>query len=134
MPRTLQEILDHAEELADRFEAYEPNENDRVSGDEIADRRLRQAAVARAQAERQVADAVEAARAEGVSWRRIGESLGTSAQATQKRYDVVIKKSTKSTGSKMVGSKDRSGRAAAVSRKIAARAEAAAARAKDLSG
>jgi FAD/FMN-containing dehydrogenase len=92
MPRTLQEILDHADELADRFEAYEPDEGDRVSVDEIADRRLRQAAVARAHAERQVADAVKAARANGISWRRIGESLGTSAQATQKRYAILVGK------------------------------------------
>jgi hypothetical protein len=86
MPRTLQEILDHADELADRFEAYEPTDDDRVSTAKINARRLAQAAVARAQAERQVAEAVTAARADGVSWRRIGESLGTSAQATQKRY------------------------------------------------
>jgi hypothetical protein len=86
MPRTLQEILDHADELADRFEAYEPADDDRVSVEEIDARRLRQAAVARAEAERQVAKAVSAARADGVSWRRIGEQLGTSAQAAQKRY------------------------------------------------
>ena len=46
MPRTLQEILDHADELADRFGAYEPDDRHRVGVDEIADRRLRQAAVA----------------------------------------------------------------------------------------
>lgn len=90
MPRTLQEIVDHADELAAQFENYEPNDADRISAEEINTRRLRQAAVARAQAEQQVADAVTAARADGVSWRRIGEQLGTSAQATQKRYAVIV--------------------------------------------
>ena len=28
MPRTVQDILDHADELASRFENYDPNEHD----------------------------------------------------------------------------------------------------------
>jgi hypothetical protein len=90
MPRSLQEIIEHADELADRFENYEPNDADRVPIAEINERRLRQAAVARANVERQVIAAVTAARADGMSWARIGELLGTSAQATHKRYRVLI--------------------------------------------
>ena len=83
MPRTIQEILDHADDLAKRFEAYEP-----VDGDErpVAEYLLQRAALARARAERQILEAVEAARADSISWARIGALLGTSAQAAQQRY------------------------------------------------
>ena len=40
--------------------------------------------------ERQIVDAITAARAKNVSWQRIGELLGTSAQAAQQRYSNVI--------------------------------------------
>ena len=39
---------------------------------------------------RQIVDAVTAARAKSVSWQRIGELLGTSAQAAQQRYGAVV--------------------------------------------
>jgi hypothetical protein len=46
---------------------------------------LRRAALARARSEREVVDAVTVARSSGVSWNKIGEILGTSAQAAQQR-------------------------------------------------
>jgi hypothetical protein len=97
MPRSLTEIIEHADELADRFEDYEPRDADRVPLAELIERRLRQAAVARADVERQVVAAVTAARAEGMSWARIGELLGTSAQATHKRYSAVISRAETAT-------------------------------------
>ena len=36
--------------------------------------------------ERQIVEAVASARATGISWKRIGEILGTSTQAAQQRY------------------------------------------------
>jgi hypothetical protein len=51
---------------------------------------LERAAVARARSERQVVEAVTAARIAGLSWARIGELLGTSAQAAQQRYGSLI--------------------------------------------
>ena len=87
MPRSIQEILDQADELAKRFGEYEPNPDDERP---VAEYLLERAALARARSERQVVDAVTAARAEGVSWQRIGEMLGTSAQAAQQRYRNVI--------------------------------------------
>ena len=83
MPRSIQEIIAHADQLADRLERYEPAEGDERPLEEYL---LERAAIARAQGERQVVDAVATARARGVSWRRIGELLGTSAQAAQQRY------------------------------------------------
>ncbi|MGH8947144.1 MAG: hypothetical protein ACRDVL_13480 [Acidimicrobiia bacterium] len=87
MPRSIQEILDHADELAKRFEDYEPGEGDEVPVEAYL---LRRAALARAHSERQIVDAVASARAAGISWGKIGEILGTSAQAAQQRYRTVV--------------------------------------------
>jgi hypothetical protein len=51
---------------------------------------IERAVVAQARGERQILDAVTAARTKGISWQRIGEILGTSAQAAQQRYGAVI--------------------------------------------
>jgi hypothetical protein len=79
----MQEILDHAEDLATRFENYEPAPED--EGD-LAIYLLQRAALARARSERQIVEAVSAARRAGMSWKRIGSELGVSAQAAQQRY------------------------------------------------
>ena len=87
MPRSIQEILDHADELAERFENYEPSDGDERPVEEYL---LERAALDRARSERQVIDAVIAARAAGASWQKIGSLLGTSAQAAQQRYASVV--------------------------------------------
>ncbi len=87
MPRSIQEILDHADELAQRFENYEPAEGDERPAEEYL---LQRAAVARARSERQILEAVAAARTAGIPWSKIGELLGTSAQAAQQRYGAVV--------------------------------------------
>ncbi|QQS26090.1 MAG: hypothetical protein IPM43_07010 [Actinomycetota bacterium] len=83
MPRSIQEILDHADELAKRFEDYEPADSDELTVETVL---LRRAVLARARSERDVIDAVTAARGAGLSWAAIGAILGTSAQAAQQRY------------------------------------------------
>lgn len=87
MPRTIQEILDHADELAERFENYEPGDGDERPVEEYL---LERAALDRAHSERQVIEAVIAARSAGASWQKIGSLLGTSAQAAQQRYGSVV--------------------------------------------
>ena len=87
MPRSIQEILDHADELAERFENYEPDDDDERPVEEYL---LERAALDRARSERQVIDAVIGARAAGASWQKIGNILGTSAQAAQQRYGSVV--------------------------------------------
>lgn len=87
MPRSIQEILDHGDELARRFENYEPSQSDERPVEEYL---LQRAVVARARSERQIVDAVIAARNAGISWARIGDLLGTSAQAAQQRYGAVV--------------------------------------------
>ena len=86
MPRTIQEILDHADELAKKFEDSDPADGIERPVSELL---LRRAALARARTERQIVEAVEVARADGVPWAKIGALLGTSAQAAQQRYGVV---------------------------------------------
>lgn len=83
MPRSTQDILDHADGIAKRFEDYEPSTDDEV---DVAAYLLRRAALARARSERQVAEAVDSARRAGMSWKRIGAELGISAQGAQQRY------------------------------------------------
>jgi len=88
MPRSIQEILDSADELAQRFEEHEGEGDERL----VEEYLLERAALARARSERQVLEAVAAARSAGVSWTRIGRLLGTSAQAAQQRYGEIVGK------------------------------------------
>lgn len=84
MPRTVEEILAHADELAERFEDYEPDPNDELSIDAIE--ALRDAIAERSSAERRLLDAVGAARRSGMSWAAIGVFVGTSGEAARQRY------------------------------------------------
>lgn len=84
MPRTAQEILDQADELAARFEGHDPNPAD--VKDAASLRAVREAFQSRADAERRLADAVSVARAERHSWAAIGAMVGTSGEAARQRY------------------------------------------------
>lgn len=84
MPRSVEEILRQADELAARFEAYEPSEADELNADAVA--LLRSAARERSEAEQHVLDAVHAAREGGMSWAAIGACVGTSGEAARQRY------------------------------------------------
>jgi len=83
MPRTTQEILDQADQLAARFEQHDPT-------DEIQDavplRAVREAFQTRAAAERELVDTVNLARAEGHAWAAIGAMVGTTGEAARQRY------------------------------------------------
>ena len=83
LPRTTQQIIDQADELAARFEQNDPT--DEVK-DAAALRAVREAFLRRAAAERELADAVRAARAEGHSWAAIGAMVGTTGEAARQRY------------------------------------------------
>ena len=84
MPRTVQDILDHADELANRFEDYIPNEHDERDPESFT--ALRDAVLSRSDAERSIKTAVDNARAHGYSWALIGSLLGTSGEAARQRY------------------------------------------------
>jgi hypothetical protein len=83
MPRSLEEIIAHADEYADAFEAYDPQPGDEGR---ITPAALRLAAYRRARAERELAEAARAAHEQGMPWREIGEAVGTSGEAARQRY------------------------------------------------
>lgn len=87
MPRSIQEIIDHADKLAQRFENLEPDVADEIPVEEYL---LQRAVVTRARSEQQLMDAVAQARAKGLSWQKIGSLIGTSAQAAQQRYGAAL--------------------------------------------
>ena len=90
MPRSIQDILDHADELAKRFADFDPNHADDIPVEEYL---LQRAVVARAHSDQQLIDTVINARSAGLSWQKIGALLGTSAQAAQQRYGNVVEAS-----------------------------------------
>lgn len=84
MARTVRAIVAHGEAMADDFEKNPP---DFAQAKDAAPLRAIAAAVrSRAAAEKEVANTVAEARAEGVSWNAIGLMLGTSGQAARQRY------------------------------------------------
>jgi hypothetical protein len=89
MPRSLEEILAHADELADAFEAYEPNSEDERKASSLM--ALRLAAIRRADADRVLLEAVADARRRHTSWAAIGALLGTSGEAARQRYGELVK-------------------------------------------
>ena len=84
MPRTVEEILAHADELAARFESYEPDPADEVDTEAVG--LLRAAVAERSEAERHLLAAVARAREAGMSWAAIGMLVGTSGEAARHRY------------------------------------------------
>lgn len=84
MPRSVEQILKHADELSRRFEEYEPVAADRrQSPVELA---LERAVERRLEAERGLVVAVRDARSAGMSWNVIGQVVGTSGEAARQRY------------------------------------------------
>lgn len=83
MPRSIDDLVAQAHELADEFERYEPREDDRGEPALLA---LRRAAYRRALIERELVERVQQAREAGASWSRIGNELGTSGEAARQRY------------------------------------------------
>ena len=84
-PRSIDDITARANEFADQFENYEPQPGDDnaplppVMGVKLAVWR-------RHMAERELAEAVRAAREQKLSWREVGEAMGTSGEAARQRY------------------------------------------------
>lgn len=89
MPKmSLQYVLDHADELAERFESTDV---DAAELKPAAPMRELQAAVrARIEADQRIARAVAHARSEGWSWSDIGAALGMSTQAAHQRFRDVV--------------------------------------------
>lgn len=85
MPKmSLQYVLDHADELAGRFEAMTIDADDLHPVAPL--KALAEAAQRRTAAEQDMAAQVTACRAAGWPWADIGRVLGVTAQAAQQKY------------------------------------------------
>lgn len=84
MPRTVDEIIQHADELAARFEGYEPSDDDELDAGAVA--LLRAAVQERSDAERHLIEAISTARKAGMPWSAIGPFVGTTGEAARQRY------------------------------------------------
>ena len=84
MPRSVEDILRHADELAARFEDYEPDPAQELQAGAVA--ALRAAVLERSEAERHLLEAVRLARRRGLPWSAIGSLVGTSGEAARQRY------------------------------------------------
>jgi len=88
MARSVEEILSHADALADRLEGYEPDPSKEL--DPAAITQLVGAVRGRSDAERRLVEAVAAARRAGMSWASIGPILGTTGEAARQRYGRLV--------------------------------------------
>ena len=84
-PRSIEDIKARADEFADAFENYEPKPGDQDAPIPPV-MAVMLAAWRRDSAERELADAVRAAREHRLSWREVGEAIGTSGEAARQRY------------------------------------------------
>lgn len=81
---TIRQILDNADELAARFEAFDPSLAEEVP---VHEYELRHAARATSRSHSRIVRAVATAREGGTSWTRIGEILGISGPEAKRCYD-----------------------------------------------
>ena len=84
-PRSIEDIRARAHEFAGAFEDYEPQPGDQDAPIPPV-MAFKLAAWRRDPAERELADAVRAAREQRLSWREVGEAIGTSGEAARQRY------------------------------------------------
>lgn len=85
MRRSLTELIAKADELADAFEGHDPRSED-FDAPLPPLMAVKLAAFRRAQAEKDLAEAIQVAREAHLSWREVGEAIGTSGEAARQRY------------------------------------------------
>jgi hypothetical protein len=85
MRRSLTDLIAHADELADAFESYDPQPED-FDTPVPPLMTVKLAAFRRAAAEKELAEAIHLAREAHLSWRELGEAIGTSGEAARQRY------------------------------------------------
>lgn len=85
MRRSLADLIANADRLADAFEGFDPTEED-FDAPLPPLMAVKLAAFRRSRAEKELADAIHAARQADVSWRELGEAIGTSGEAVRQRY------------------------------------------------
>jgi len=83
--RSLADLIAHADELADKVETFEPADAD-LDAPLPPLMAVKVAAFRRAAEEKELAEAITAARQAHLSWRQLGEAIGTSGEAARQCY------------------------------------------------
>lgn len=83
--RSIGAIKARADELADAFEQYDPK-HDNQDAPLPPVMAVKLAAWRRDVAERELLEAVRSARGQRISWREVGDAIGTSGEAARQRY------------------------------------------------
>lgn len=86
--RSIDEITARASKFADAFETYDPKPGDQDAPVPPV-MAVKLAAWRRDAAEKELADTVRAARSQHLSWREVGEAIGTSGEAARQRYGAI---------------------------------------------
>jgi len=84
MRHSLADLIANADRLADEFEHYDPKPDD-FDASLPPLMAVKLAAFRRAAAEKELAAAIRAAREAHLSWRELGEAIGTSGEAARQR-------------------------------------------------
>jgi hypothetical protein len=85
MRRSLTDLIASADKLADAFDSHDPNPDD-FDAPLPPLMAVKLAAFRRARAEKELAEAIHAARKAHLSWRELGEAIGTTGEAARQRY------------------------------------------------
>jgi hypothetical protein len=85
MRRSLTDLIAHADELADAFDSHDPTDED-FDAPLPPLMAVKLAAFRRSAAEKELAEAIHAAREAHLSWRELGQAIGTSGEAARQRY------------------------------------------------
>ncbi len=85
MRPSLTDLIAHADQLADAFENHDPAPED-FDAPLPPLMAVKLAAFRRAAAEKELAQAIHAARQAHLSWRQLGEAIGTTGEAARQRY------------------------------------------------
>ena len=85
MRPSLTDLIAHADQLADAFESHDPAPED-FDAPLPPLMAVKLAAFRRAAAEEELAQAIHAAREAHLSWRELGEAIGTTGEAVRQRY------------------------------------------------
>lgn len=85
MRRSLSDLIANADALADTFENSDPKPED-FDAPIPPLMAVKLAAFRRSQAEKELANAIRAARGADLSWRELGAAIGTSGEAARQRY------------------------------------------------
>lgn len=88
MPRSDEEIIRDADELADIFERYEPNDEDRAEPE--FDALMRVGNNAEATCDASVVEAVKVARGAGMSWNEVGKALWISEAEARRLFESLV--------------------------------------------